>query len=321
MIIPKKLSRGDCVALIAPSSSANPEGLAEAIKSVKEFGLEPKVYESCRANHGHVSGPDELRAGDVNKAFLDDEVKGIICLRGGYGTPRILDKIDYEAISKHPKIFLGYSDITGLHTPINKISKLVTFHGPMPAPAWKDKLDPYTKGYLEKILFGCGPLGEVKNPEGEEIHTLVPGTAKGMLVGGNLSLLANALGTPYEIDTKDKILFIEDTGESVYRIDGMFSSMRLAKKFSDAKGIIIGTFERCPREKKNTGYEDLPLMQVIEEIIKPIGVPTIYNFRAGHNYPQPTLPLGINVELDATNGKVVFTEPHCKEDWYEGKNK
>ncbi len=293
MNIPKKLTRGDCVALIAPSSSANAEALERAIESIKNFGLEPKVYPSCRTNHGHVSAPDEIRAADVNNAFLDDEVKGIICIRGGYGTPRILDRIDYRAIAENPKLFLGYSDITGLHSAINKLSKLVTFHGPMPDPAWHDKIVGYTKVHLEKALFDCGPLGEVKNPAGEQIKTLVPGNAKGKLVGGNLSLLSAALGTPYDVDCKDNILFIEDTGESVYRLDGMFSSMRLSGKLN--------------------GFEDLPLQQVIEEIIKPLGVPTIYNFRAGHNYPQPTLPLGVTVELDATNGTVVFTEAHCRE--------
>ncbi len=313
MNVPKKLSRGDCVALIAPSSSANAEGLERAIESIKKFGLVPKVYPSCRSNHGHVSAPDEIRAGDVNNAFLDDEVKGIICIRGGYGTPRILDKIDYRAIANNPKLFLGYSDITGLHSAINKLSKLVTFHGPMPDPAWHDKIVDYTKVQLEKALFECGPLGEVKNPSGEQIKTLVPGAAKGKLVGGNLSLLSAALGTPYDVDSKDNILFIEDTGESVYRLDGMFSSMRLSGKLSEAAGIILGTFENCPREKKSNGFEDLPLQQVIEEIIKPLGVPTIYNFRAGHNYPQPTLALGVTVELDATNGTVVFCDAHCKE--------
>ncbi len=311
MIIPKRLSPGDCIALIAPSASASAKGLEEAIESVKRFGLVPKVYPSCRANHGHVSGPDELRAGDVNKAFLDDTVKGIICLRGGYGTPRILDKIDYRAIANHPKLFLGYSDITGLHSAINKLAGLVTFHGPMPDPAWKNNLDAYTKAHLESALFECGPLGTITNPPGQPIHTLVAGKASGKLVGGNLSLLAAAMGTPYDVDCQGNILFIEDTGESVYRLDSMFSTLRLSGKLSAAAGIILGTFENCPREQKSNGFQDLPLQQVIAEIIKPLGVPTIYNFRAGHNYPQPTLPLGVTVELDATNGSVTFTEPHA----------
>lgn len=312
MLLAKRLRKGDVVALIAPSSSATATELENAIKSIEKMGLTTKVYQSCYSNHGHLSGTDEMRAGDVNRAFLDDEVKGIICLRGGYGTPRILDKIDYRAIAANPKIFLGYSDITGLHSAINKIAGLVTLHGPMPAPAWVNNLDDYTKRQLEKALFECGPLGEIVNPPGETMQTLVAGQASGKLVGGNLTLLSLALGSKYEVDTKDNILFIEDVGESVYQIDGMLSALRLSGKLTDAAAIVLGTFSDCPREIKKNGFRDLELLTVFEEIIKPLGLPTVYNFRAGHNYPQPTLPLGVTVTLDATAGRIIFNTPHCR---------
>ncbi len=310
MLIPNKLKRGDCVALIAPSSSATAQELQEAIASIEKMDLVVKVYDSCRANHGHLSGVDALRADDVNRAFLDDDVKGIICLRGGYGTPRILDRIDYRAIASHPKLFLGYSDITALHSAINNLAKLITLHGPMPAPAWVKNLDDYTKHHLERALFETGPLGEIVNPPGQAIQTLVPGAASGQLVGGNLSLLSAALGSKYAVDTKGKILFIEDVDESVYRVDGMLSSLRLAGKLSDAAGIVLGTFSGCNREVKKNGFQDLELLTVFQEIIAPLGIPTVYNFRAGHNYPQPTLPLGVDVTLDATAGRFFCNTAH-----------
>lgn len=313
MILPQKLSQGDCVAIIAPSSSTNESELNAALKSIEAFGLKPKVYPSCYARHGHLSGSDAVRAKDVNDAFSNPLVKGILCLRGGYGTPRILADIDYNMIAHNPKVFLGYSDITALHIALNQLAKLVTFHGPMPAPAWGNGLDDYTLQHLKRALYSSGPLGTLRNPSGEALLTMVPGNVKGRLVGGNLSLLTATLGSPYEVDTKGKILFIEEVNEQFYVIDCMLTSLRLAGKFNDAAGIIFGTFSKCHKDIKSSGFEDLDLMTILNEIIVPFNKPTVFNFRAGHNYPQPTLPLGVDVVLNASEPAISFNKVHCRD--------
>ena len=206
MIKPNALKLNDKVAIIAPSSPADSSKVEEAKNTISDLGLIPIMYPSCYENHGHFSGTDEIRANDVNSAFLDSSIKGIICLKGGYGTPRILPLLDYENIKKNPKIFLGYSDITGLHMALAKKCEMVTYHGPMAAAGLIDNKDEYTMSYFKKALFENTPLGLVENPDDHKLVTLVSGTAKGSIIGGNLSLLVSTLGSPYELDCKDKIL-------------------------------------------------------------------------------------------------------------------
>ncbi len=225
MIKPEKLNPGDKVAVIAPASSANESAVLRGEKMIKAMGLEPVMFPTCYTNHGHMSARDELRAKDVNDAFSDNSIKGIICLKGGYGTMRILNMLDYETIKVNPKIFIGYSDITGLHIAFNKICRMVTYHGFMAVTniykkkGEKFKFHPYTFQSIQKNLFTNEAPGLVENPLGEIMEAMHGGAAEGELIGGNLSLLAATLGSPYEIDTKGKILFIEDIGEPVKRIE------------------------------------------------------------------------------------------------------
>lgn len=209
-------------------------------------------------------------------------------------------------ISKNPKLFLGYSDITGLHVALNQKCNLITLHSPMPSRGW-DSLDPITLTSLTDNLFSTVPVGLTPYIEEEFPETINPGIAEGIMIGGNLSLLAATLGSPYEIHTKDKILFIEEVEEKNYKIDRGLTSLALAGKFSDCKGIILGTWADCGdpdlESKKN-----LTLSQIFEEVVKPFGKPTINNFRSGHIYPQITIPMGAKAKLDATNGTVAFLE-------------
>lgn len=306
---PKALKKGDKVAIISPSSPATKEKVEKARLAVEKMGLTPIVYPSCLSEHGHLSGTDDIRAKDINDAFENKEISGVVCLRGGYGTLRLLNLIDYETIKRNPKYFIGYSDITGLHVALNRMCNLVTYHGPMAASGWINNLDDYTLKYLEKSLFSMDTLGIVENPEGEQIGTLYPGICEGEIVGGNLSLLVSTLGSPYEIDTKNKILFIEEVIEHNYRIDKMFMSLDLANKFSDCKGIILGTFTNCEPDTSSDNFKDLDLMTIFNEIIGKYKKPIIFNFRAGHNYPQPTFPFGVKVKLNADDGTIEFLEP------------
>ena len=315
MVKPKALKIGDKVAIIAPSSATDLKSVENGEKKIKALGLNPVMFPTCYKNYGHLAAPDEERARDVNDAFKDESIKGIICLRGGYGTPRILDLLDYEMIASNPKVFVGFSDITALHTVFNQKCDMVTFHGPMATSNFakikndKVEFEHYSCKSLVKNIFTGEPIGLFNNPNNEELKSLCSGKAAGLLSGGNLTLLVSTLGSKYEIDTKGKILFIEEVGEPIYKIDRMLTSLALAGKFDDCAGIILGTFVNCEREKK--AYEgglDLTLEEVAENTLLKYNKPIIYNFKAGHNFPQPTLALGTKVNIDADLKQVIFLE-------------
>ena len=297
MIWPTPLKYGDKVAITAPSSPVSNEKLEMSVESIKFLGLEPVVMPSCNMAHGYLAGPDKQRADDINTAFADDTIKGIFCLRGGYGTTRLLPMLDFNMIKNNPKVFIGYSDISSLHFNINQKCNLVTFHGPMPTTDYRVH-EGFTNDSLRTCLFAPEKLKTIGNPEGEEIITLREGYAKGTLVGGNISLMAGTLGSPYEIDTKGKILFIEDVNEMPFRLDKMLTALSLAGKFRDCEGIILGTFERC----EEADHPSLTLREIFEEVVLPWEKPTILNLRAGHIYPQSTLPMGAEVSFDAKDG-------------------
>lgn len=310
MTRPKHLKPGDRIALIAPASPVDKDKIEQTVESVKFLGLKPVLYPSVTMTHGYLSGPDAARAADINNAFADPGIDGIFCVRGGYGVTRILNRIDFKMISENPKLFLGYSDITGLHVALNQLCNLTTLHGTMPSRGWCN-LDPATFCILAENLFCPIPVGPAPCIEGEPIEIIHPGTAVGPVVGGNLSLLVAALGSPYEVNAKDKILFIEDVDEKNYRVDRGLTSLALAGKFQDCSGIILGTWA----DVGDPGLEpekNLTLCQIFNEVVKPFGKPTINNFRAGHVYPQITIPMGALTELDATNGTVEFLEAATK---------
>ena len=297
MIWPQPLKRGDKVAITAPSSPVSAEKLEMSVESIKFLGLEPVVMPSCHMHHGYLAGPDKQRADDINTAFADKTIKGIFCLRGGYGTTRLLPLLDFETIKNNPKVFIGYSDISSLHFNINQKCQLITFHGPMPTTDYRVH-EGFTNDSLRNCLFAPKSLKTIGNPDGEEIVTLREGFAKGTLVGGNLSLMAGTLGSPYEVDTKGKILFIEDVDEMPFRLDKMLTALALAGKFKDCEGVILGTFERC----EEVDHPSLTLREIFEEVIVPWNKPTILNLRAGHIYPQSTLPMGAEVSFEAVKG-------------------
>ena len=306
MIKPKHLKACDRIALIAPSSPVEEEKLQLSIDSVKFLGLNPVLFPSATMRHGYLSGLDQVRAADINTAFADPEIDAVFCLRGGYGVTRILNRLDYKMISKNPKILLGYSDITGLHVALNQICNMTTMHAPMPTRGWSS-LDSITLSSLTDNLFSNSSTGQTRAIEGEPIETIHSGVAEGLIIGGNLSLLVSTLGSPYEVNTKNKILFIEEVDELNYKIDRGLSALALAGKFSDCKGIILGTWADCG-DPNLEPEKDLALRQIFDEVIKPFGKPTINNFRSGHIYPQITIPMGVRTQLDATNGTVTFLE-------------
>lgn len=295
---PAPLKKGDQVAITAPASPVSASILEKAVRSIYALDLVPIVMPSCHLTHGYLAGPDAVRADDLNRAFMDPDIAGIFCLRGGYGTMRILPLLDLDAIRSHPKIFVGYSDITALHIVFNQLCGFITFHGPMPNTGY-DQLDSFSLESLRNCLFSKSLPASVENPPDHSLHTLYPGKASGILTGGNLSLLSGTLGSPYEIDTRGKILFLEEVGERPYRLDRGLTALSLAGKFRDCAGIILGTFTDCLEPPSDTLSEStsisdtsLSLSRIIHEVILPWKKPVISNFQAGHSYPQSTLPLG-----------------------------
>lgn len=305
MLKPKALRWGDTIGVIAPSSPTAEENVKLAKEQIEGLGFRVKMGPSCYANHGYLAGKDQLRADDLNNMFADQEVDGIICLRGGYGAPKILDKVDFELIKANPKVFVGYSDITALHMSMNQISKLVTFHGPMGSSDIAGGLDEFSKKELLRAIMDPKPMDEIVNPIGKDITCLVGGKANGVIVGGNLALVSATMGTPYEIDTKGKILFLEEIGEEPYKVDRMLTQLALAGKLSDAVGVILGDWNDCDPKKHE---ESLSLMEVFNEIVVPYGKPTIFDLKAGHCTPKVTLPFGVNALLDADEGKLFIEE-------------
>lgn len=300
MLTPKPLFPGARVALVCASSAVPEDRLEPAVSAVRALGLEPVVYPSCYfANrHGYLAASDAQRAADINAAFSDDSIDGVLSIRGGYGAHRILPLLDFDTIRAHPKYFSGYSDVTALHTAFNQDGGFVTYHTIMPSTEYYETVDEYSMDQLKKALFGK-LSGPVADPDGKPLETLVPGKAAGPLCGGNLSLLAASLGTPWEIDTREKILFLEDIGEKTYRIDGMLTQLRNAGKFDDCAGVVLGAWTDCVPE-----YPDktLELPEIFAELIAPAGKPTLMGLACGHVLPTAALPLGGGAALDADGG-------------------
>lgn len=311
MIQPKKLQFGDTLGIIGPSGAVRTAGAVErAAQYAQSLGFKVKIGESANAKYGYLSGTDALRAQDVNAMFADPQVDAIICTRGGYGTMRMLDLLDYDLIRRNPKVFVGFSDITAMHIAFQKHCNMITFHGPM-ATMWNEELtQDFMRDSLFRAVMNPAPVGELINAPGYAPRkTVNPGVAEGELVGGNLSLIAGTIGTPYEIDTKDRILFIEEVGERTYCVDRMLTQLRLAGKFRDCAGIVFGDFNNCPVEYPDFG---LTLDEVIRDCAAPCGKPIFTGLQAGHVTPKLTLPLGARVRMDADRCTLTMLEGAVK---------
>jgi len=320
---PRALRTGDTLGIIAPSGSSKDTTQADrGADKLRELGFKVKVGRSCRMDrYGYLAASDEVRASDVNEFFADPEVDGIVCLKGGYGTPRILDRIDYAIVAANPKIFVGYSDITGLHLAFARYAGFPTFHGPMAASmlgnldrqsadAWVHALkSTEALGLLAPIpVFSEGaPVagGSGETPATDSPGCLVGGIARGTIIGGNLSLVAALTGTPYAVEPEGKLLLLEDVNEEPYRVDRTLTQLRLASVFDRCEGIILGGWTDCgPKDPDRS----LSLLQVWKDVVGSAGKPTIHGFQAGHCVPTHTLPFGVEAVLDASSGTLEIIE-------------
>jgi muramoyltetrapeptide carboxypeptidase len=313
LIRPKALRPGDTVGLITPSSYvSDPDRLALAERTARYFGLVPKFGKNVRKREGYLGGTVEERLDDLHAMFRDPEVRAVFAIRGGYGASQLLDRIDYDLIRSKPKIFLGYSDLTALHLAIQKRAGLVTFHGPVVL----SRFTPFTQTYFRKALFETEPMGRVTNPPDSDplrpahvLRTVRGGQARGPLHGGNLTLISTTMGTPYEIETSGRILFLEDVDEQPYSIDRMLTQLRLAGKLDAATGVIFGECQDCrPRDFKPSYESTLSTGEVVDEILGHLRIPVLSGLTIGHTEDQLTLPLGVMAELDAGKGDLIIQE-------------
>ena len=315
LIKPQRLQPGQTIGVVAPASATNsPDETRMALECIASLGFAVKPGEHLFDRHGYFAGQDEDRAADLHHMFADEEVDGIIAVRGGYGASRLLPYLDYDLIRRHPKPLIGYSDITALLHAIHHQSGLVTFHGPVAAA----KFTPYTLAEFQKILLHPIPQTEIGTPPRHKngpglierenrLIRLVEGRVQGRLIGGNLSLLSHLIGTPYEPDFKDKILVLEDIGEAVYRIDRMLTQLWLAGKIDQVAGLVFGKFTDCrPNSSRLTQFS---LEEVLAERCQAMGIPALAGLMIGHVDDQTTFPLGVMAELDVTAGTLTLLEP------------
>jgi len=304
MNFPTKLKKGDTIAIVAPSSPVSNEQADACKKLVEDMGYKVKMGKcTYLSTHGYSAGTGAERAEDLNEMFENKDVKAIWCIRGGDTSSHMMDKLDYEMIKNNPKIFVGYSDVTNLHIALNQKCDLATFHGPMVKSNMLNNYDDFTKKSFEMALEMENEL-VLENPPGEDFKVMIDGYAEGVVVGGNLSLITSMIGTSYEIDTKNKILFIEDVNESVTRIDRMMYQLKYSGKLDDAVGIIVGDFSNCDNENcKEYGVEE-----VIKDVMSCYNKPVMYNVKSGHCYPLSTIPLGLSCKMDTNNKAIKFNK-------------
>ena len=299
----KPLRAGDTIGIVAPSSTLADNSLEAGAAFLQSLGYRVKLGKSLAASWGYLAGTDEARAQDIHDAFADDSVDGIMCLRGGYGATRLLPLLDYDLIAAHPKIFIGFSDITALHTMFLQRCHMATVHGPMLLSL--PKASEYTKEQLEKGLKNPFAAGPVAVPEGRKVEALVPGTAEGTLCGGNIMLLAATAGTPYELDGTGGIVLLEEIGEEAYSLDRMLRQLEQSGLPRRAAAFVFGEFTHC-QPTEPAPYE-FTVKEIIAQYAHRWGKPAVWGFPAGHGADNAWLPLGMTARLQSRDGASSLT--------------
>jgi muramoyltetrapeptide carboxypeptidase len=305
LLRPARLAAGDVVGLVDPASATwEPIDVDIVEDTLTALGLVAKRGAHLLDRRGSLAGSDRDRAADVMAMFTDPSVKAVLPVRGGWGCARILPHLDFEAIRRNPKVLMGYSDLTALLLAIHARTGLVTFHGPNGASEWNaTSADFFTRVVLkaEAVTFtNPREKGETLAQTEYRTKTITPGVS-GRLLGGNLSVLTALLGSPYLPDFRDAILFLEDVNEAPYRIDRMLTQLALAGVLKAARGVIWGTCHEC---EPDAGFGSLTIPDLLDDHVKPLGVPSWRGALVGHIDRQFTLPIGADVEIDATAGSI-----------------
>jgi muramoyltetrapeptide carboxypeptidase len=305
--LPPRLGAGARIALVAPSGPClEQDDFTRAVELCRALGLDPVLGPHARDRHGYLAGSDADRLADLNAALRNPAIDGVWCIRGGYGMTRILDQVDFDALRNHPKAVIGYSDITALLNAAFQEAGVASFHG----PTARHQMPEFSLRHFDEVLRNAEPAGRlerlpqlpgVQAARENRIVTLREGVAEGPLLGGNLSLLQCLIGTRFFPDLSGAILFLEDVGEALYRVDRMLSHLRSVGALSQLAGVLVGRFTEM---KRDTGDGVFGFDEVLQQYFGGLGIPVAYGFPVGHIENQWTLPLGVRARLDASNGEV-----------------
>jgi muramoyltetrapeptide carboxypeptidase len=307
-ILPPALKQGDLIGLVTPGSPITEEQLEEAIRKIEGLGYRTYYKDSVLSKYGYFAGKDQERAEELMQMFTNKEIKGIWCVRGGYGSIRILNLIDFQEIERNPKVFIGYSDITALLTSVYEQSGLVNFHGPLGVSEFND----FSVASMERVLVA--PRKKYKYPYKREEHTetnpefdrytINGGKAEGELIGGNISVLDSMIGSKFEPDFKDKLVYLEEIEEKTYKVDKMLFHLLGATNLREAAGIAMGVMGDC-----NTGEAPtLSLKEAIGDLLDPLEMPVSYGLSFGHIKEMITIPNGIRARLNADRNSLKLLE-------------
>jgi len=310
-IKPKKLKRGDLIGIISPASATDDTArLEKGIRYIEGMGYRTLLGINMNKQNGYLAGTDKERLEDIHDMFGNKKIKAIFCLRGGYGAFRLLDKIDYKFISKNPKIFVGFSEITSLHMAFLSKAKLITFAGPMILPNFSSEVNSFTEDNFWKTISSS----KLKSKVNIEIlnGSSLTNSVKiiGKVVGGNLAVLSAMIGTGYLPNFKNKILLLEEISEPPYKIDRMLNQLRLHKIFDDVKGIILGNFIDCIEQNKNKNTVELT--DVLSDYFESLNIPVVKSFPFGHSKDIITLSIGCKIEINLKKGIIEFSEAGVK---------
>lgn len=306
LLKPKPLKKNDVIGLITPASC--PSDTTKIEKSVKYFeklGYRVEVGKNVGKKYYYLAGSDEDRVNDIHEMFQNKKVKAIFCLRGGYGTVRLLKKINYDIIKKNPKIFVGYSDITALQMAFLTQANLVTFSGPMPAVDLFENVSSYTEEIFWDLVTNVHKKYEYKLTN--DITAITKSSARGIAIGGNFIVFNTLIGTKFFPSLHNKILFLEEVEEKPYKIDRMLAHLTLQKEFKKVKGIVFGQFEDC---YDNNPDDNISLIELLQHYF-PVDVykkPVIYNINFGHIKNFITIPFGIRVSVNSNNNSIRLLE-------------
>lgn len=295
LLIPSMLKPGDTIGIAAPASPFDKDKFKKGISVLKSLGFNVRIPEEIYSVTGYLAGDDNQRASIINDLFSDKKIKAVFFARGGFGSMKLLPLLDYRAISNNPKTLIGYSDISALLAAVYKKCGIVSFHGPMVTT-----LGTATQKTVRAMLTVLTSQSDIKIKTNRAV-VLTPGKVSATLLGGNLSTLCHLTGTPYFPSLKDCILFIEDRGEALYRIDRMLTHMKLAGCFSGLAGLVIGSFTECGPVKK--------VYKLIQDLFKGYDIPVLAGLEAGHGKENITIPFGLKADLDTESKIISFRWP------------
>lgn len=302
------LNRGDYIGIVAPAWSFDHDKFRSGVNKLRDLGFKVKYERSIFSRYWSMAGYDRERAAQINRMFADKDVKAIFCAKAGYGSIRTIPHLNRNIIRKNPKIFIGYSDITILLSYLYRVGRMAVFHGPVISGEIHKNMNNITLHYLLKAITEKSSLGTMKFPT---LKSLRRGKATGVLVGGNMSLLVNAIGTPYDINTDNKILFLEDVGEDLETIDHYLMHFKLAGKLRKIKGVVFGRMLGCI-DRSGRKHD---IKKILGDIFKDVKVPIIYGFPSGHRIlgeANVTIPFGVLVTLNAYEPALIFHESGVK---------